>query len=111
VAASREQRVGWERLIAQWRASGVGAAEFCRRNNLAASRFWYWKKRLEREVPALPVFLPLQISGNGRMAEEGGGTAGAIDVYLADRYRVRVYGEFESAALEKVVAVLEGRRC
>ena len=36
----------WRRMLADWEASGLSQAEFCRRRELKAVTFAWWKRRL-----------------------------------------------------------------
>jgi len=37
----------WIPILADWKKSGLGPREFCRRRRLRESAFWFWK----REIP------------------------------------------------------------
>lgn len=41
----------WERRVAQWRRSGMTAAEFCRGKEFAASTLRWYSSRLGAELP------------------------------------------------------------
>ncbi len=36
----------WQEIIDQFQASGLKASEFCRQNNITASNFYVWRKKL-----------------------------------------------------------------
>jgi hypothetical protein len=36
----------WQRLVAAWQKSGLSQAEFCRRREISAVTFAWWKRRL-----------------------------------------------------------------
>jgi hypothetical protein len=36
----------WQRLVAAWEESGLSQAEFCRRRDVSAGSFAWWKRRL-----------------------------------------------------------------
>lgn len=45
-AAVREQ---WEARVADYRACGLSAAEWCKANNQKTYRLWYWIRKFEAE--------------------------------------------------------------
>src|SRR5438046_8161524 len=36
----------WIPILADWKKSGLGVREFCRRRRVRESAFWFWKKEL-----------------------------------------------------------------
>lgn len=46
---SRRSANDWQAIIDQYQASGLKASEFCRQNNIAASNFYLWRKKLLEE--------------------------------------------------------------
>ena len=44
----REDKKGlnWDQVFIKWEESDLSVNEFCRRNKIKPSRFYYWKKRL-----------------------------------------------------------------
>jgi hypothetical protein len=54
----KQRRRFWEHHIEQWQKSGVSQAAYCRRHQLKAHRFYYWRRRLpasQNRVSFLPV--------------------------------------------------------
>ncbi|MEZ9866883.1 IS66 family insertion sequence element accessory protein TnpA [Vibrio sp. 10N.261.51.A4] len=43
---SRRTLDDWQTIIDQYQASGLKASEFCRQNNITASNFYVWRKKL-----------------------------------------------------------------
>jgi len=41
-----ELRREWTEIVEHWSVSGLSGAEFCRRRQLSASRFYRWRRRL-----------------------------------------------------------------
>lgn len=37
----------WIEIIGSWKKSGLGQSEFCRKNKLKTSAFFYWRRRIE----------------------------------------------------------------
>ena len=82
----------WERIIAAQKASGLSAAEWCRKNNLKDSQFCYWRKAVQRQDKR--SFLPL-VPGNS-----------AIELVLSEDLKLRVPANFDEDALSRLVKVL-----
>jgi transposase-like protein len=47
---SRRTPDDWQTIIDQYQASGLKASEFCRQNNITASNFYVWRKKLLGET-------------------------------------------------------------
>ena len=47
---SRRSANDWQAIIDQYQASGLKASEFCRQNNITASNFYVWRKKLLEEA-------------------------------------------------------------
>lgn len=37
----------WTEIIGAWERSGLSQSEFCRKNKLKASAFFYWRRRID----------------------------------------------------------------
>ncbi len=111
----------WRDTMRRWRESGVSGRAFCRRERLAESLFYYWKREIARRDLGLPPE-----SGNGkpkakrgRRVAKGAGRfvplevcrvelgSVALELVLAGGRRVRVGGDFSAAVLRKLIEVLE----
>lgn len=104
----------WIPILADWKKSGLGIREFCRRRRVRESAFWFWKKELpdrerrrrERRVaaPAKPFLriLPIQVVEKSAPAQP-------LEVLSGGR-TLRIPGDFDPALLRKVLSVLEGPR-
>src|SRR5436190_15470226 len=100
----------WIPILADWKKSGLGIREFCRRRRIRESAFWFWKKELPdrerrrrerrgasakasfrilpvRVVEKSPPVVPLEVLSGGRT--------------------LRIRGDFDPALLRKVLSVLE----
>jgi transposase-like protein len=53
----------WRRVLADFRASGLGVREYCSRHGLAESAFHYWRRELERRAAevAASAFVPVTV--------------------------------------------------
>jgi hypothetical protein len=104
----------WIPILADWKKSGLGIREFCRRRRLRESAFWFWKKELpdregrrrehRRPKPAGPALRILPV----RVVNEPPSQA-PLEVLVGGR-AVRIPGDFDPALLRKVLSVLEGSR-
>lgn len=94
----------WRDLIERQRISGLSVAVFCRRDGVAASSFFAWKRKLD-SVPATPAFVEASVASTPPPR-----SAGRVEVRLRGGRRVRVGRGFDRDLLAEVVAALEARR-
>lgn len=52
--ASRRTPDDWQAIIEQFQTSGLKASELCRQNNITASNFYAWRKKLLGETTTEP---------------------------------------------------------
>ena len=51
-----ERKQTWQQRIADWQASGLSGAAYCKQESLVYHRFVYWRQKLTgREEPSKPV--------------------------------------------------------
>jgi len=102
----------WIPILADWKKSGLGPREFCRRRRLRESAFWHWKQEIpERErrrqdrrqggssTQALRI-LPVRVV-------QSPASRVPLEILVGDR-TLRIPGDFDSGVLRKVLEVLEG---
>ena len=99
----------WRDLIERQRASGLSAAAFCRRDGVAASSFFAWKRKLGF-VRATPAFVEATVAGTPPPPARSARSAGRVEVRLRGGRRVRVGRGFDRDLLAEVVAALEATR-
>ena len=97
----------WRDLIERQRASGLSVAGFCRRDGVAASSFFAWKRKLGSS-PATPAFVEATVAGTRPPPTPAARSAGRIEVRLRGGRRVRVGRGFDRDLLAEVVVALEG---
>lgn len=82
-AAGTGQPEFWEDHVRRWKKTGLIQAEYCRRNELKAVAFSYWKRKLKRR-DAGPAFVEVVAEPGGKASprnlfeirlEEGRGLA------------------------------------
>jgi transposase len=123
-----ERRRRWShddktRIIEETLAPGAKVTEVARRNGIAASVVFTWRRQARTIQKAGPCFAPVQIAA----AETGEETAkvlseddrrvrpvpvartGLIEIDLGNRRRIRVDAHVDADALERVFDVLERR--
>jgi transposase len=92
----------WREIIDRQQASGLSVGAFCRRDSIAESSFFAWKRRLGA-APSGPAFVEAKV-----VQTPAPRPAGGIEVRLRGGRRVRVRRGFDPALLVEVVAALEG---
>jgi transposase len=92
----------WRDLICRQRAGGLSVAAFCRRNGVAGSSFFAWKRKIG-SLPAAPAFVEATVVAT----PPAGRPAGSVEVRLRGGRRVRVCRGFDRDLLAEVIAVLE----
>lgn len=96
-------------MISRQRASGQGVAEFCRREAVAASSFFAWRRRLgEAQAPVDSggsAFV--EITTTAREPGTAGDGGSGVEVRLGHGRRIGVGRCFDPQTLCRVLAVLE----
>jgi transposase len=117
-----ERRRRWSsdekaRLVAETLAPGARVSEVARRNEVAPSLLFTWRRqaRVRRPTPE-PVFLPVRVTAEPRPASPSARSskrqrkaAGTIAIDLGSGRRLTVGADVDAAALARVLDVLERR--
>ena len=114
VLGGLERRRRWSRddkarIVEETLAPGAKVTEVARRNGVAASVVFTWRRQARTIEQVGPRFAPVQIATVG----SPGGLAGpgAIEIEFASGARMRVAGAVDPATLTAAVAALaDGRR-
>jgi transposase len=129
VLGGLERRRRWSRddktrIVAETLVPGAKVTEVARRNGVAASVVFTWRRQARTVEKVGPCFAPVQI---GTAAETGGENAklpsendgrmrlvpttrsGLIEIDLGNRRRIRVDAQVDPEALARVLDVLERR--
>jgi hypothetical protein len=123
MAAGKRQQVVqarrqfWARHLQRWERSGLSQAEYCRRHQISAAAFAWWKTRstLTREAP--PGTIPREACRpHGSFveltpADEGGPvpTGGMVyEIVLPRRRCLRLGPGFERERVRQLLDLLEG---
>jgi len=88
-----ELELAWRGRMRRWRSSGRSVREFCRREGVPETAFYYWRRELQRRSgfgggrggrSAGPLFVPVRVSeGPGAVA------AGVLEVRLPSGHVLR----------------------
>jgi len=104
----------WTKVMANWKASGQGPAEFCRRNGITHSLFYKWRHRLQgrqKHVSAPAAALP-QLVAIGTIPDPvvGSCTPGhgetAIVIRVGRVGRIEIAGNQVSGLLRQAIETL-----
>jgi len=97
----------WAKRVAEWRASGLGAAEFCAGREYSAKTLWYWSSKLGRAAretqPGQPAVRLVRVAREDRAASLAD-TSGIV-VEVGDA-RLMLHGQVDPAGLRAVLAVV-----
>ena len=102
---ARASREVWSKRVAQWKASGLTAAEFARRHKVVAGslKWWSWQLGAARRKSSVSMSPLTFVEMTGAVQREG------IELVIG-AIQVRVPADFDEEALGKVLDVLERRR-
>jgi transposase len=129
VLGGSERRRRWSqddkaRIVEETLAPGAKVTEVARRNGVAASVVFTWRRQARTAQRVVPCFAPVQIAAtveageenskppsedDGRMRQLPATRNGLIEIDLGNRRRIRVDAQVDPDALARVVEVLERR--
>jgi hypothetical protein len=98
-----QRRRYWQEHVERWHSSGMTQKDYCRKNRLKWSAFYYWRKRLQ-ELSA-PVSLVQVSLAAGRASKDVHGFHGLV-LLIGTHYRVQIGDEFSPATLARLVHTL-----
>ncbi len=110
---SAEKAEFWKLVVVEWRESGLGVREFCKKNGLGEPSFYSWRRELKkREIEAgkkpskdikqTPVFIPLSLK-----PEIGQQPEAKLDIeVIIGQHSIRIQPGFDSETLGRVLAVI-----
>jgi transposase len=128
VLGGLERRRRWSqddkaRIVEETLAPGAKVTEVARRNGVAASVVFTWRRQARTVAQVEPRFAPVQIAAaeaieatsellsadDGRARSVAAARIGLIEIDLGNRRRIRVDAHVDPAALARVLDVLERR--
>lgn len=106
-----ERRTFWFEHVESWQSTSESQAAYCRRHELSAVNFSYWKRRFERERLASAVgdgqpdsqaaLIEVQVADDERADCDSG-----ITVAIGSDVRLQLSRDFDGAALQRAVRAL-----
>jgi transposase len=128
VLGGLERRRRWSqddkaRIVEETLAPGAKVTEVARRNGVAASVVFTWRRQARTVAQVEPRFAPVQIASaeaieetskllpvdDSRVRSMANGGIGLIEIDLGNRRRIRVDAHVDPEALARVLEVLERR--
>ena len=129
VLGGLERRRRWSpddkaRIVEETLAPGAKVTEVARRNGVAASLVFTWRRQARTAERLGPCFAPVRIAAAVERGEENSKSPseddkrirqspaarnGLIEIDLGNRRRIRVDAQVDPEALERVLDVLERR--
>jgi transposase len=128
VLGGLERRRRWSqddkaRIVEETWAPGTKVTEVARRNGVAASLVFTWRRQARTAGQVEPRFAPVQIAAaeaveetskllsaeDGRVRSVPAVRSGLIEIDLGNRRRIRVDAQVDPEALARVLDVLERR--
>jgi transposase len=100
------------RIVAESLADGTSAAEVARRHDLNANLLFTWRRQLGMEPIArqeMTAMLPVTIAPETAAEHSSSGTAGQMEIILAEGERIIVWADVETAALTRVLKAFSRR--
>jgi hypothetical protein len=105
----------WRGRLSLQTSSGLSVREFCRREALQETAFYFWRREIVRrdsqahaKRPAVPAFIELRAAPAIASTAE---PSAAIELLLPSDRRLLIRGGFDASLLRRVLAVLEGVPC
>lgn len=99
----QQRRQQWEQWIAEYRASGLSAREWCASHGVNPDRLWYWLRRFRTEGESGSTkWLPVDLSG----VETKGQPEGGFLVVRVGKAGAEVRPGFDPELLLAVLRVL-----
>jgi hypothetical protein len=99
----------WRDVLTRLAGSGLSVAQFCRRERLAVSTCFAWKRRLAREArTAALAFVRVRPASVPLVSGTADAPASSIELHLGQGRRLLLRPGFDPRTLAAALAVLEG---
>src|SRR3954462_9589426 len=102
----RDRESYWRTVLARWQRSALSVRAFCQAEGVSEPTFYLWRRKLDRNQPKPPAFLPVHIVSEG---DEPPMIRG-IEIVLANGRCLRVQRGFDPTTLVKLIDLLEAGR-
>lgn len=97
----------WTRRVAEWRASGLSASEFCAERGYTAKSLWHWSSKLGRAGDKTPKRTPaVRLVRVAREPATVPPPAAPSMVVEMEGARLTLHGQVDADALRTVMATL-----
>lgn len=109
---SRVGRAEWQKRIERWKDSGLSAEQFAAELGINAGTLRYWKYSFDRasRSPVVPKTAPLPVKiADVVEVRSAVVPAAAFELELGSERKLRIPAQFEAAALERLLAILDRR--
>jgi len=103
-----KRRVFWQVHLDAWRDTGLTQAAYCRKNNLRANQFTYWKKQISQ--PDLPVKFVQVPEANLKTVDSiflNEISAPCLRLCVSSRFTIEIPDGFSPETLTKTLMVLQ----
>lgn len=90
--------------VAAWRASGLTQRRYCEQHHYSRSSLGYWSWKINQEKRG-GGFVEVLSGGN----RQDGCSPGPVELYVGERYRLRLTEGFSSQVVKQLLDVIEQR--
>ena len=98
----------WRKHISRWSKSGLTQAEYCRRNEVSAAAFQWWKGELQRKAKTQKKpSTSMQFVEVHGVSPAHVGRGETYEVVLSRGRAIRVGRDFDSDALKRLIVAVE----
>jgi hypothetical protein len=104
MSAKSRVQAAWEIKIDQWRASGLGAMDWCRTNGIPYQTFHYWRKKLGNKPSLSHDKAASQSPHFVELVESSKNTTGIEIQYQG--FILRLSKDFDSTTFQRCIQLL-----
>ena len=90
--------------VAAWRASGLTQRRYCEQHHYSRSALGYWSWKINHEKKDRGF---VEVASGG--SRPAGCSAPAVELYVGERYLLRITEGFSSATVKRLLDVIEQR--
>ena len=100
--------VYWQKHISEWSESNLTQAEYCRRNNLSAAAFNWWKRQLRKKSKTKKdSSISMQFVEVHGVHPAHSDNDETYEILLSQNRAIRVGHIFDSDVLKRLIAAVE----
>lgn len=94
---SQPRRRFWKHHVEQWQISGLSQAAYCRKHQLNAHRFYYWRRRVLASQDRVS-FLPVALSAPSMCHQS------TIRIHTPNGFTVELEDQDDAFKIEQLIA-------